>query len=96
MDTFNEALATTSRKCVAGEGIMMPNLWQASQSFLFHYFVFALEKFPRNLHCKNAKFSVFLPLKEHLVASLSETCALTSGTNVTEKKYYHSELIRNT
>ena len=39
--------------------------------------IFALEKYAKNLN--------LLPLKERLVAILSETCALISRTNVAEK-----------
>ena len=42
--------------------------------------VFALENY-----LKNVSFSVFLPLKEPVMANLSETCALVSRTNVAEE-----------
>ena len=39
----------------------------------------------RKIALKMQIFQVFLPLKEPLVAPLSETCALISRTNVAEK-----------
>ena len=48
--------------------------------FWLHFSVFSLEKY-----LKNVKFSEFLPLKEHLVTAVSETCALTSRTYVAEQ-----------
>ena len=49
--TFNKTRVPTSRKYVAEQGIIMPNLLQALQSFWSHSSVFALENYP-----KNAKF----------------------------------------
>ena len=48
--------------------------------FWLHFSVFSLEKY-----LKNVKFSEFLPLKELLVTTVSETCALTSRTYVAEQ-----------
>ena len=58
--------------------------------FWLHFSVFSLEKY-----LKNVKFSEFLPLKELLVTTVSETCALTSRTYVAEQDM-DSKLIRET
>ena len=34
--TFSETCARTSKKYVAGKGLMMPNLYQTRQSFWLH------------------------------------------------------------
>ena len=57
MVTFSETRASTSRKYVAEQGIMMSNLLQTLQSFWSHSSIFALEKYP-----KNAKFLDFFYL----------------------------------
>ena len=48
--TFNEMRASTSRKYVAEQGIVMPNWWKTFQNFLLHFSVFALEKLTKNLN----------------------------------------------
>ena len=42
--TFNETRASTSRKYVCEEGIVMPNLSKMFQTFLSHSSILALEK----------------------------------------------------
>ena len=48
--TFSETCAPTSRKYVAEKGLMMPNLWQARQSFWLQSSFFLLERYPKNLN----------------------------------------------
>ena len=50
MVTFSETCAPTSRKYVAEKGLMMPNLWQARQSFWLQSSFFLLERYPKNLN----------------------------------------------
>ena len=56
------------------------NLSDVLKLFWIHSTVSALKK-----SLKNANVLGFLPLKEILVAMLSETCALSFRTNVAEK-----------
>ena len=44
MGTFNEMRGPTSRKYVAGEGIVMPNWAKIFETVWLHSSVFALEK----------------------------------------------------
>ena len=50
MATFNETRAPTSRKYVAGQGIVMSDWSKTFQTFWSHSSVFALEKQPKNLN----------------------------------------------
>ena len=50
MATFNKTYAATSRKYVAGQGIVMLNWSKTSQTFWSHSSVFSLEKQPKNLN----------------------------------------------
>ena len=67
MATFNEKPAPTSRKYVAKQYIITPNLLQELLFLWSHSFVFVLEKQPENF-----KFSEFLAL-----ATFNETGAPT-------------------
>ena len=78
MATFNEMLASTSRKYVAEQGILMLNSSKIFQIFRPHFSVFALEKLAKNLN-----FQSFLPLIVHLVATFNVTRAPTSRKCVT-------------
>ena len=48
--TFNELRASSSRKDVAEQGIVMPNWSKTFLAFWLHFSVFALEKQPKNLY----------------------------------------------
>ena len=72
--------APTSRKYVTEQVILMPNLLQTLQPFWIHSSVFPSKKYP-----KSAKVLDILPLKEAFMATLSETCTLTSRANVAGK-----------
>ena len=67
MVTFNETRAPTSRKNLAEQGIVMPNLSKTFQTFWLHYSVFALEK-----QRKNINFQSFY-------ACLSVTAVIATG-----------------
>ena len=53
MATLSETCALTSRKYVAEQGIVMPNLLQTLQSFWLHSSIFALEK-KKHLYLKTS------------------------------------------
>ena len=80
MATFNETRAPTSRKYVSEQAIVMPNWSKTFQNFWSHSFVFALEN---NLKIKISR--VFLPLKDILLDTFSETRAPTSRKHVSEQ-----------
>ena len=50
MASFNETRATTSRKYVADQGIVISDRSKVFQTFWSHTSVFALEKQPENLN----------------------------------------------
>ena len=80
MATFSETHATTSRKDVAEQYIVMSNWSKTFQTFWSHSSVFALEKQPKNLN-----FQRFLTLIDPLVATFNETRAPTSRKHISEQ-----------
>ena len=79
MSTFNEMCAPISRKYVAEQGIVVPN-WSETIQFKLHFFVFALEKQP-----KNPIFRVFLSLIDPFVATFNEKFPPTSRKYIAEQ-----------
>ena len=61
MAAFNETRASSSKKYVAGQGVLMPNCSKTFQT-LFSHSIFALEKQLKNLY-----FHSFLPIRDPLV-----------------------------
>ena len=78
--TLNEMRAPTSRKYVAEQGLVMPNLSKKFQTFWTHSSVLALEKRPKKLN-----FQSFLPVRDPLVATFNETRAPTSRKYLAEQ-----------
>ena len=81
MATFNEKHASTSKKYVVEQGILMSNRSKITKRFRLHFSVFAIENLLENLN-----FRVFFPLIGPLVATFSESCASTSRTYVAEQR----------
>ena len=79
MATFNEMRAPTSRKYLAEQGKVIPNLPEKNKSFHSHSSIFVLEK-----QSKNLNFHYFLPLKEPSVAIFNQRRAPTFRKYVTE------------
>ena len=90
MAAFGETRSPTSRKYVAEQGIMMPNLLQTLQSFWSHSSVFVLEKYPKNLN-----FQSFLPLEEGLMATSIEKHAPASRKCVAEQDVIMPNLLKS-
>ena len=78
--TFNETRAPTSTRYVATEDIVMSNWLKTFQTFWSPSSIFALEKCPKNLN-----FHSFLSVGDPLVATFSQTRALTLGKYVAEQ-----------
>ena len=68
--TLCKTRALISRKYEDEQGMNVPNFSEMLKLFCAHSTVLALEKYSQK--CK--LFRVFLPLKELLLATLSETC----------------------
>ena len=77
---FNETRATRFRKCVAKEGIAIPNSLKNFKTFWLQSSVFASEKQPEKLNFQ----SFFLSLGNSLVATFNETRTPTSRKYVAE------------
>ena len=74
MDTFSETCAVTPRKYVSELGMRISNLLKTLQVFLVALIRILLLK----SSLKMLNFQSFLPLKELLLATFSEACALNS------------------
>ena len=53
MAIFNETHAQASRKYVAEQGIVIPNISKIFQTFWSHSSIFAKEKLPKNLNLQS-------------------------------------------
>ena len=73
MATFSETCALTYRKYVSAPGISNLNLLEKLRSFRSHSSVIYFRKITLD-----KRFHSFFSPKELLVATVSETCALTS------------------